>query len=77
MKQQAQWVGIDVSKANLDVHLRPSSQQFQVRNQTNGIDQLVKQLQAFEIKQVVLEASGVRWNQKTGQVNKLHSSNPC
>lgn len=58
MKQQAQWVGIDVSKANLDVHLRPSSQQFQVRNQTNGIDQLVKQLQAFEIKQVILEASG-------------------
>jgi transposase len=40
MEQQPQWVGIDVSKANLDVHLRPSSQQFQVRNQTGGIADL-------------------------------------
>jgi transposase len=58
MDQQPQWVGIDVSKASLDVHLRPSSQQFQVGNQASGVAELLKQLQSFEIEQVVLEASG-------------------
>ncbi|MEP0913832.1 transposase [Leptolyngbya sp. GB1-A1] len=58
MQQQPQWVGIDVSKANLDVYLRPSGKQFQFNNQTSGIVELIEQLQAFEIKQVILEASG-------------------
>lgn len=51
-------MGIDVSKSNLDVYLRPSSKQFQVHNQASGIAELIKQLQSFEIQQVVLEASG-------------------
>jgi transposase len=58
MNQQPQWVGIDVSKATLDVYLRPSSKQFQVHNQASGIAQLIEQLQSFEIAQVILEASG-------------------
>jgi transposase len=56
--QQPQWVGIDVSKASLDVYLRPSCQQFQVNNHTNGVVALVQQLQSFKIQQVILEASG-------------------
>lgn len=58
MSEQSQWVGIDVSKANLDVYLRPSSQQFQVHNQASGIAQLIEQLQTFKVEQVILEASG-------------------
>ncbi|NJO43393.1 MAG: IS110 family transposase [Cyanobacteria bacterium RU_5_0] len=58
MDQQPQWVGIDVSKATLDVYLRPSAKRFQVSNQTSGIAQLIQQLQFFEIQQVILEASG-------------------
>ncbi|HEY9860306.1 MAG TPA: transposase [Candidatus Obscuribacterales bacterium] len=58
MEQQSQWVGIDVSKASLDVYLRPSGKQFQVSNQTSGIVELVGQLQTFNIRQVILEASG-------------------
>lgn len=58
MKQAPQWVGIDVSKASLDVHLRPSGQQFQVANHAVGIAALVEQLQSFEVEQVILEASG-------------------
>jgi transposase len=58
MEQQSQWVGIDVSKASLDVYLRPSGKQFQVTNQANGIVELIGQLQAFKIRQVILEASG-------------------
>ena len=58
MTEQPQWVGIDVSKASLDVHLRPSSQQFQVRNQASGIAELIERLQSSQIQQVILEASG-------------------
>lgn len=58
MEQQSQWVGIDVSKASLDVYLRPSGKQFQVTNQASGIVELIGQLQAFKIRQVILEASG-------------------
>jgi transposase len=58
MKQAPQWVGIDVSKSSLDVHLRPSSQQFQVANHAIGIATLVEQLKLFEVEQVILEASG-------------------
>lgn len=58
MEQQSQWVGIDVSKAHLDVYLRPSGQQFQVKNQASGIIEFIKQLQSFEIQQVILEATG-------------------
>lgn len=58
MKQQFQWVGIDVSKANLDVYLRPSGKQFQVKNQASGIAELISHLQVVKIQRVVLEASG-------------------
>jgi transposase len=58
MEQQPQWVGIDVSKANLDVYLRPSAKQFQVKNQDSGIDELIQQLQLFKIQQVIVEATG-------------------
>jgi transposase len=58
MVEQPQWVGIDVSKSNLDVYLRPSSKQFQLENHASGIAQLIRHLQSFEIEQVILEASG-------------------
>ncbi|NDJ18600.1 transposase [Myxacorys almedinensis A] len=58
MQQPSQWVGIDVSKATLDVYLRPSGEQFQVANQASGIAELVKRLQTFEIQQVIVESTG-------------------
>jgi transposase len=59
MKQKpSQWVGIEVSKATLDVYLRPSGEQIQVANQELGIATLVRQLQRFEIQGVILESTG-------------------
>jgi transposase len=58
MQQQPQWVGIDVSKATLDVYLRRRAEQFQVQNQALGIAGLLKHLQTFEIQRVVVESSG-------------------
>lgn len=57
-KQPAQWVGIDVSKATLDVYLRPLAEQFQVQNQALGIADLVKRLEVIEIQQVIVESTG-------------------
>ncbi|MBD2463057.1 IS110 family transposase [Oscillatoria sp. FACHB-1407] len=58
MDQPLQWVGIDVSKATLDVYLRPSGQSFQAKNQASGMIELIEQLQSFKIGQVILEATG-------------------
>jgi transposase len=53
-----QWVGIDVSKARLDVALRPSQQKIQVPNTPEGIANLWEQLSLFTIEQVIIEATG-------------------
>lgn len=51
-------VGIDVSKAQLDVALLPGSQRLQFANDAAGITELVKQLRAAQAELVVMEATG-------------------
>ena len=58
MIQQPQYVGIDVSKATLDVSVRPSSQQWSVLNEEQGISSLVGCLKTMDPALVVLEATG-------------------
>ena len=52
------FVGIDVSKAHLDVYLRPVGLAFQVDNSPSGIAALIEKLRAFPVRLVVLEATG-------------------
>jgi len=52
------FVGIDVSKARLDVALRPGDENFSVANNPRGIASLVKRLKKLQVSRVVLEASG-------------------
>ena len=52
------FVGIDVSKARLDVALRPGDEGFAVTNNQRGIATLVKRLKKLCVSRVVLEASG-------------------
>ena len=52
------FVGIDVSKDRLDVHLRPSGQAFAVPRDGPGLDQLLARLRAEPPALVVLEATG-------------------
>ena len=54
----AQWVGIDISKASLDVHVHPSGAQWQVVNRQAQLDALGEQLVALAPERIVLEASG-------------------
>jgi transposase len=53
-----QWVGIDVSKAYLDVAIEPSAQQQRYSNTATGIAQLLQLLSALPVALVVLEATG-------------------
>ena len=61
MSEQAQTsisVGIDVSRASLDVAVHPTRDQWQVSNDPSGISQLVEQLTQLEPERIVLEATG-------------------
>lgn len=51
-------VGIDVSKARLDVAVRPSSEQFSVTNDDAGHKELRKRLLKLKPERVVLEPTG-------------------
>ena len=57
-KQRAVFVGIDVSKDRLDVHLRPSGEAFCVLRDDRGLADLVSRLQRLPVVLVVLEATG-------------------
>ena len=52
------FVGIDVAKERLDVHLRPSAESFAVARDGEGLAQLVDRLQALAPRLVVMEATG-------------------
>lgn len=58
MANISQWVGIDVSKATLDVYIRPIGKALKVANIEGEISQLVEQLKSYEINLIVLEATG-------------------
>jgi transposase len=52
------FVGIDVSKDRLDVHVRPSRRSFPVTRDGKGLDQLSIDLAALSPALIVLEATG-------------------
>ena len=52
------WIGIDVSKASLDICVLPSGHCWQVANRDAAIEALVEQLAAHAPERIVLEASG-------------------
>ncbi|WP_310160544.1 IS110 family transposase [Bosea sp. BE125] len=54
----AVFVGIDVSKDRLDVHLRPSGEAFFVSRDGRGLDELTARLAACPVALVVIEATG-------------------
>jgi transposase len=51
-------VGIDVSKASLDVAVRPSSERFRVANDEDGHKELRKRLLKLKPERIVLEPTG-------------------
>jgi transposase len=58
MSATAVWIGIDVSKAHLDVGVRPGGAHWRSANTDSGCDELVHRVQALVPTLVVLEATG-------------------
>jgi transposase len=52
------FIGIDVSKGRLDVHVRPSGEAFAVARDEAGLDDLATRLRTLAPALVVLEATG-------------------
>jgi transposase len=58
MERQGTYVGVDVSKARLDVALRPSGELFSEANDERAIARLVKRLKPLNCARMVVEATG-------------------
>lgn len=58
MENISVWVGIDVSKATLDVYIRPIGKALKVANTEVEIAALIEQLKFYNINLIVLEATG-------------------
>ena len=58
MSGEETYVGIDVSKDQLEVAVRPSKERWEVENGEKGFRSLVKRLQQIKPSMVVLEATG-------------------
>lgn len=66
MIAQPRYVGIDVSKLRLDVHVHPSGEAFSSGNCRPGLKALAAKLRRWNIKAVGLEASGGYERQAAG-----------
>jgi transposase len=58
MGGQGIYVGVDVSKEQLDVALRPSGELFSEANDKRAVNRLVKRLKPLDCTRVVIEATG-------------------
>jgi transposase len=57
-KDQKMFVGIDVSKDRLDVHIHPSGERFDVPRSEDGAEQLVTRLKSHDLAVIAIEATG-------------------
>jgi len=58
METEAKYVGVDVSKARLDVGLWPGGESFSVGNDAQGVEQLLLRMLQLRPCAVIIEASG-------------------
>src|SRR5437016_8791544 len=58
VKMDATFVGIDVSKDRLDVHVRPSGEAFAVPRNGKGLSELVERLRSIAPALIAVEATG-------------------
>ena len=52
------FVGIDVSKDRLDVHVRPNGEAFAVTRDGRGLEELIERLRALTPTLIAVEATG-------------------
>lgn len=52
------YIGIDISKANLDVYILPHKKYMQFENNVKGLRKLIKKIKSFPEASIVMEATG-------------------
>lgn len=52
------YVGVDVSKDHLDIHVHPQGKSFRIKNTTKEINKLARNLANLPVSQIVFESSG-------------------
>lgn len=52
------YVGIDVSKDRLDVHIHPVGEAFSVGRDTAGLEEMIARLKPFSVATIAMEATG-------------------
>lgn len=52
------YIGIDVSKKTLDVHIHPLGKDLQVANSPAGLAELIRRLEGYRVVKGVMEATG-------------------
>lgn len=57
-EDQKMYVGIDVSKDRLDVHVHPVGESFGVSRDETGLEQLVARLKSYDLAVIAIEATG-------------------
>ena len=55
---QKTWIGIDVSKQNLDIYIHPDGITLTVAQNNEGLRKLIKVIKKYKEKMVVLESTG-------------------
>jgi len=51
-------VGIDTSKTQLDIYVRPIGEYFSVENNALGIKEALKRLKVYQPTRIIIEATG-------------------
>jgi transposase len=65
------YIGIDVSKSWLDVHIHPTGDEFRVANDRAGVGQLIRRLAGLPVTLIVVEATG-KWHRRVHR--RLHEA---
>lgn len=65
------YIGIDVCKSWLDVHIHPAGVEFRVMNDRPGINELARCLADWSVKLIVVEATG-KWHRRVHR--RLHEA---
>lgn len=69
METKKVWIGIDVSKEMLEVHVRPTEEHWKTKTKPSDLKRLAKRLKALNPQGVVLEATG-GWERRVVAVLK-------
>ena len=63
METKKVWIGVDVAKETLEIHVRPTEEHWQTKTALKDLKKLAKKLKALNPHGVVLEATG-GWERK-------------